>query len=445
MKIILCGYHWTGCKALELLLQEGHEVFVYTHRTENYIADLEGLCIKKHISYTLGKISTDNLPFIPDIICSIYYRYLISQDVIDIVKGRIFNLHPALLPKYRGCSSLTWAMINGEEECGFTYHYIDANCDTGKIIIQKAIKIEDFDTQLTLYNRVMFESMKFFLDALDLVDKGYEGKEQEGIATWYKRGCPMEGKITDTMDRAMQERFIRAMCYPPYQAALYCEQEVRTLREWQEIHEVFGRGGGKIVVYGCGGHARSIVNTICEVWEDIDIIMVDKNAKVEESILSCYVKSEYALQENDNYIIAIGDNKKRKILYQQFIKEGKGHCVSLVSLYSNIGIETRIGKGTFVAPNVYIGPQVEIGNNTIVNTGSIIEHEVHIGDHTHIAPGVTICGRTSIGNNVFCGAGSTIIDNIHICDKVTIGAGTVIKEDIVEAGTYAGVPARKID
>ena len=87
---------------------------------------------------------------------------MIKQDVIDIVNGKIFNLHPALLPKYRGCSSVTWAMINGEKECGFTYHYIDKGCDTGKIILQKAIKIEDFDTQLTLYNRVMFESMDYF-------------------------------------------------------------------------------------------------------------------------------------------------------------------------------------------------------------------------------------------------------------------------------------------
>lgn len=235
MKIILCGYHWTGCKALELLLEEGHEVYVYTHETENYIADLEGLCIKKNVKYSLEKIKVDNLPFIPDMICSIYYRWLIKQDVIDVVHGKIFNLHPALLPKYRGCSSLTWAMINGEEECGFTFHYIDAGCDTGNIILQKSIKIEDFDTQLTLYNRVMFESMNYFLEVVHLVERGYEGKTQEGIATKYNRGCPMEGKITDQMNDKMKERFVRAMCYPPYPAAQYNNQEVKTLRDLQKF------------------------------------------------------------------------------------------------------------------------------------------------------------------------------------------------------------------
>ena len=85
-----------------------------------------------------------------------------------------------------------------------------------------------------------------------------------------------------------------------------------------------------------------------------------------------------------------------------------------------------------------------MGNNTIVNTGSIIEHEVRIGDNSHIAPHATVCGRTEIGNNVFCGAGSVIINNVKVCDDVIIGAGAVVKEDIVEAGTYAGVPAVKI-
>ncbi len=229
MKIILCGYHWAGCKALELLLKERNEVYVYTHETRNYVADLK---------YSLDKIEIDSLPFIPDMICSIYYRYIIKKDIIDIVKGKIFNLHPSLLPKYRGCSSLTWAMINGESKCGFTYHYVDDKCDTGDVIIQKEIKIEDFDTQLTLYNRVMFESMYYFLDVVSLVKTGYKGKKQEGLATIHKRGCPMDGKITDLMDGAMKERFVRAMCHPPYPAAQYKNQEIKTFKELEKLFNI---------------------------------------------------------------------------------------------------------------------------------------------------------------------------------------------------------------
>lgn len=235
MKIILCGYQYTGCYALKRLMEQGHNVFVYTHPTEHSICDLAGLCEKWKIPYTFEKIDLNNMPFIPDVICSIYYRYIINSDVIQMAKGKIFNLHPALLPKYRGCSSLTWAIINGEEKCGFTYHYIDSGCDTGKIIIQKSIKIEEFDTQLTLYNRVMFESMKYFEEALRLVIDAYEGIEQEGEASYYRRGCPMNGELTDDMDEELKERFIRAMIYPPYPAAMYRGKEMLTYSQYLKV------------------------------------------------------------------------------------------------------------------------------------------------------------------------------------------------------------------
>ena len=70
-------------------------------------------------------------------ICSIYYRYIIEEEIINCVNGKIFNLHPSLLPNYKGCSSLTWAMINGEAEVGYSYHYIDVTLDTGNVILQK--------------------------------------------------------------------------------------------------------------------------------------------------------------------------------------------------------------------------------------------------------------------------------------------------------------------
>ena len=135
MKIILCGYHWTGCKALQDILDLGHEVFVYTHENPYHIPSLIDLCIKKGVQFSILDISKSKLPFVPDVICSIFYRYIIREHIIRACGGRIFNLHPSLLPKYRGCSSLTWALINGEEFIGFTFHYITNKIDEGKILL----------------------------------------------------------------------------------------------------------------------------------------------------------------------------------------------------------------------------------------------------------------------------------------------------------------------
>lgn len=202
------------------------------------------------------------------------------------------------------------------------------------------------------------------------------------------------------------------------------------------------KGENRIVVFGCGGHARSVLNVLYEIDQDTDILFVDGNAKNKEVILGCRVVPAYPLKNEDPYIIAIGDNKKRENLYRHFHHEKTGTCISVVSPSARVGMEADIGEGSFIAFGVYIGPQARIGVNTIINTGSIVEHETIVGDHTHIAPHATVCGRVKIGSNVFCGAGCVVIDKINICDNVVIGAGAVVTEDIIYPGTYVGIPAK---
>lgn len=233
MRVILCGYNWIGCNVLDQLIREGNEVFVYTHESPKFVNDLESYCVKKGVPFSLEPIRLENVPFVPDIIVSTYYRYIIRKEVIDLVRGRIFNLHPSLLPRYRGCSSLTWAMINGEEFAGFTYHYIDHGIDSGNVILQKRISIEQYDTQVTLYHRVMFEAALDFLPAFNLVKEGFKGIVQDAMdkPDYYKRGCPFDGMIDENWDIERKERFIRAMVYPPLPPAILNGREVWKIKD----------------------------------------------------------------------------------------------------------------------------------------------------------------------------------------------------------------------
>lgn len=239
MKIILCGYHWAGCKTLDLLLERGDQVYVFTHEAPSHVPSLQDYCRKRGVPFSLNNVSKSKLPFAPDVISSVYYRNIISQKVIDTCNGKIFNLHPSLLPKYRGCSSLTWSIVNGESESGFTYHYIDAGCDTGNIILQKKIKIEDYDTQLTLFNRVMFDGMESYLEALDMVENGFLGTPQVGEASYHRRGCPFNGEIDPSWDEVRIERFIRAMIAPPYPPATFKGIAVETFEAYSRIRNSF--------------------------------------------------------------------------------------------------------------------------------------------------------------------------------------------------------------
>ncbi|RKD12403.1 formyl transferase [Pelobium manganitolerans] len=236
-KVILCGFNWTGCKALRLLLENNYEVFVYTSPSPNYVNNLAVYCEENNVAYSFEKISLENIPFKPLFIASIYYRYIIAEPIIAYASGKIFNLHPSLLPDYRGCSSLTWAMINGEKRCGFTFHYINKGVDTGNIILQKEMLIEDFDTQVTLYNRVMFESMKYFNEVVKQVLAGDPGYAQPDAdeSKYFKRGCPHQGIIADDWNIAKKKRFVRAMLYPPLPEARYNNGEIAKLTDFFQV------------------------------------------------------------------------------------------------------------------------------------------------------------------------------------------------------------------
>lgn len=231
--IVVCGYHWIGCKAVETFREAGANVYVYTHEAGEGVPSVAGYCQRAGIPFTLERIFAANLPFTPDLIASIYYRFLIKPDVIERVGGRIFNLHPSLLPKYRGCSSLTWAMVQKQPTAGFTYHYIDAGCDTGNIILQRPVPIEPFDTQQTLYYRVMFQAVTELMPAVELVLNGAPGVRQSGEATHFKRGAPYHGVIDPAWSEEDVEHFIRAMTFPPYPYATFLGTPIRTLEEYR--------------------------------------------------------------------------------------------------------------------------------------------------------------------------------------------------------------------
>lgn len=239
MNVILCGYNWAGCRALELLLAKGHNVYVFTHNPPSimtHVPSVPTLCEKLNVDYTTKRIKHKLLPFKPDLLCSIYYRKIISQSVINQTNNKAFNLHPSLLPKYRGCSSLTWAMANGESTVGYTYHYLTKEIDAGNIIIQEPIQILSYDTQTTLYNRVMFKALSKFDLAVKLIAQGFPGKGQNhNEATHYKRGAPFDGIIDEDWPIERVEKFIRAMTHPPLPYATFRGKEIQTLDDYLRI------------------------------------------------------------------------------------------------------------------------------------------------------------------------------------------------------------------
>jgi methionyl-tRNA formyltransferase len=83
-----------------------------------------------------------------------------------------FNLHASLLPKYRGAAPINWAIINGEKETGATTFFLQHEIDTGNIILQEKIKINDNDNAGTIHDKLMLVGSQLVLKTVQAIEDG---------------------------------------------------------------------------------------------------------------------------------------------------------------------------------------------------------------------------------------------------------------------------------
>lgn len=236
MDIFLCGFGYPGRDILKILLESKNKVAVFTHTDLPNAPGLTSLASKRACWSTSRNVNDTTVwPFEPEFIISIYYRHIIKPEIVKRFEGRIINVHPSLLPKHRGCSSIPWAMIEGDTHTGMTYHYIDEGIDTGNIILQESISIMSYDTQLTLSKKINRLVVDNFSAAFNLAINGDPGSKQIGESSYHPRQVPYDRQIDPNWATSKVERFIRAMIYPPYPPALFCGREIRTLAEYEEV------------------------------------------------------------------------------------------------------------------------------------------------------------------------------------------------------------------
>tara|TARA_B100000424_G_scaffold269495_1_gene266560 strand:- start:1583 stop:2167 length:585 start_codon:yes stop_codon:yes gene_type:complete len=103
-----------------------------------------------------------------DFICLAGFMKILPKYFIKIYNGKIINIHPSLLPKYKGLNTHKRALENNEKYSGCTVHYVNTKLDSGKIILQKKVKIFKNDTEKKLAKRVLKQEHILFPKALDL-------------------------------------------------------------------------------------------------------------------------------------------------------------------------------------------------------------------------------------------------------------------------------------
>ena len=107
-----------------------------------------------------------------DLVVLAGYMRLLSDFFIKEYESRIMNIHPSLLPSFKGTHGIKDALEYGVKVTGPTVHFVDEKLDHGPIILQKALEIEDNDTEETLLARVHNEEHKIYPEAIRLFAEG---------------------------------------------------------------------------------------------------------------------------------------------------------------------------------------------------------------------------------------------------------------------------------
>ena len=227
MKIIFIGTPEYGAIVLEGLIKGGYRPVlavtvpdkpkgrkqILTPPVVKVVAKKHNIPVEQPEMIKNLKLKIKNLK--PDLGILAAYGQIIPKDILDIPKFGFLNVHPSLLPKYRGPSPIQFTILNGEKKSGVTIILMDEKIDHGPIISQKSLEIKEQETSETLHDKLAQLGAYLLLETIPKWVKGLiKPKEQDDVqATFTKILFREDGKIDWKKPVELLEREIRAF-YP---------------------------------------------------------------------------------------------------------------------------------------------------------------------------------------------------------------------------------------
>lgn len=101
-----------------------------------------------------------------DLVCLAGFMRILSPDFVEALRGRLLNIHPSLLPAFRGLHAQRQALEAGAPESGCTVHFVDAGVDTGAVVVQRRVPVLPGDSERSLTERILVEEHRAYPEAV---------------------------------------------------------------------------------------------------------------------------------------------------------------------------------------------------------------------------------------------------------------------------------------
>lgn len=246
MKIIFMGTPDYAAEALEALIKAGHEVMAVVTQPDRAkgrsgqvqctpvkeCAVRHGIAVLQPVKIKTPEAIEELKKYEADVYVVAAFGQILSKEILELPQFGCVNIHASLLPKYRGAAPINQCIIDGEKETGITIMQMDAGIDTGDILAQKKVIIEDKETAETLFDKLSQAGAELIVEALPKIERGEITpiKQDESLVSYVKMMDKSKGRIDWSADAVSIERLVRGL--NPWPSA-YTSCQGKTVKIWR--------------------------------------------------------------------------------------------------------------------------------------------------------------------------------------------------------------------
>lgn len=246
MKIIFMGTPDYAAEALEALIKAGHEVTAVVTQPDRAkgrsgqvqctpvkeCAVRHGIAVLQPVKIKTPEAIEELKKYEADVYVAAAFGQILSKEILELPQFGCVNIHASLLPKYRGAAPINQCIIDGEKETGITIMQMDAGIDTGDILAQKKVIIEDKETAETLFDKLSQAGAELIVEALPKIERGEITpiKQDESLVSYVKMMDKSKGRIDWSADAVSIERLVRGL--NPWPSA-YTSCQGKTVKIWR--------------------------------------------------------------------------------------------------------------------------------------------------------------------------------------------------------------------
>jgi methionyl-tRNA formyltransferase len=244
MKILFFGTPEFSIPSLTMLVEGGHEVLGVVTQPDKpkgrslklesppvkVLALGKGIPVFQPASLKKDDFAGKVRGLKPDVIVVVAYGKILPAKILDILPDRIINIHPSLLPAFRGAAPINWAVIRGETRTGVTSMLLDEGMDTGKILLARSMPIEPEDDAVTLSEKLAVLGAAVLSDTLKAIREGkLEPSAQDDSRATYAPMLKKEDGSIDWQETSSQIHNLRRGLSPWPGAMTFLKQGKRVI------------------------------------------------------------------------------------------------------------------------------------------------------------------------------------------------------------------------